>query len=522
MNVLSFLDAMLPEPTWRPWRAFVAAVYGEPLDADAVELFRKRTGRETPRPGGYPEAVAIVGVQSGKTRVASVLADHAALTGAPGTHALLVGQDHRGAMRALLRYAREPFEAHPEFRAEVVRETADTLELRSGAALSAYPCRPAALRGLRACVVAVDELAFFVATDGRPTDVEMLRVARGRLATTGGKLVVLSSPYAQSGALYDLYRRHYGHEDSPTLVWVASAPEMNPTLPADYLARMEAEDPEAYRSEVLGEFRAGVSSLLDPDALDACVEAGVRERAPVLNPPSGHRYVSFVDAASGSGKDAFAAAVAHRDGERGVLDAVRAWRPPFNPSGAIAECADLLRAYGLRETCGDRYAPGFVAEGFRACGIKYVFSERDRSAIYLELLPAVNAGAVVLLDAPDLLRELRGLERRRGASGRDRVDHRPGSHDDRANAAAGALVAAGGRERPHAGLVWAGATGAEMRARVAAPASEVTFSVGRDSWGEVVRRRREDLSADEARRLAAGGSLRPEDVAALAGRGALP
>jgi hypothetical protein len=54
----------------------------------------------------------------------------------------------------------------------------------------------------------------------------------------------------------------------------------------------------------------------------------------------------------------------------------------------------------------------------------------------------VNARLAVLLDHPECLRELRGLERHRGASGRDRVDHRPGAHDDLANAAAGALVLA--------------------------------------------------------------------------------
>jgi hypothetical protein len=438
LNVLALFDALHPEPTWRPWRAFVAAVYGEPLDGEALELFRRHTGRQEPRAGGYPEAVCIVGVQSGKTSVAGVLADHAALTGERGTHALLVGQDHRGAMRALLRYAREPFEEVPAFRAEVERETASTLELRNGVSLSAYPCRPAALRGLRACVVVVDELAFFVTSDGRPTDQEMLRVARGRLATTGGRLLVLSSPYAQSGALYELHRRHYGREDSPVLTWQATAPEMNPALPADYLARMEAEDPEAYRSEVLGEFRAGVATFLDPDALAAVVEEGVRER----QPSNRARYCAFADAASGSGKDSFAVGIAHQDGERTVLDVVRAWKPPFNPSGVIAEASDLLRRYRLWTVEGDRYAPGFVAEGFRAHGVTYRASSRTTSEQYLEALPMVNSGAVALLDEPALLRELRGLERRRGPAGRDRVDHRPGAHDDRAIAAVGALVAA--------------------------------------------------------------------------------
>jgi hypothetical protein len=420
-------------------------------DAD-LERFRLHTGRHEPRAGGYPEAVAVVGVQAGKTRIAGAFVDVAALTGESGTHALLLGQDHRGAMRVLLRYARAPFETLDRFKAEVSRSTADTLELKNGVSLSAYPCRPAAIRGLRACIVVIDELAHFVTTDGRPVDVEMLRAARGRLATTGGRLIILSSPYSQTGALYELHRKHWGQDESGTLIWQASAAIMNPTLPADYLARMAQDDPEAYRSEVLGEFRTGTSTLLDPDALSACVPEGVRERLP----EPGVAYESFVDAASGSGKDAFTAAVAHRDAERTVLDAVRAWTPPFNPSAAIAEVAAFLKSYRLFQTSGDRYAPGFVNEGFRTHGIQYQHSERDRSTLYLDLLPLVNAGAVSLLDDPALLRELRGLERRRGTSGRDRVDHRPGSHDDRSNAAAGACVLAsmshrGGRVRA---LLW--------------------------------------------------------------------
>ena len=47
-----------------------------------------------------------------------------------------------------------------------------------------------------------------------------------------------------------------------------------------------------------------------------------------------------------------------------------------------------------------------------------------------------------LCDLAELLRELRGLERRHGTSGRDRISHRPGAHDDRANAVAEAIAAA--------------------------------------------------------------------------------
>ena len=195
---------------------------------------------------------------------------------------------------------------------------------------------------------------------------------------------------SSTGALWDLHQRHFGAEDSPTLVWSASAPAMNPTLPLDYLERMEAEDPVAYRSEVLGEFRAGVSTLLDAESIQACVMDDVRERAP----EEGVRYTSFADPASGSGKDSFTVAISHLDGDTAVLDVVRAWKPPFNPSGVIAEAAELLKQYGLSETTGDRYAPGFVSEHFRTNGVTYRHSERNRSELYLELLPSVNAARV--------------------------------------------------------------------------------------------------------------------------------
>jgi hypothetical protein len=128
----------------------------------------------------------------------------------------------------------------------------------------------------------------------------MLRAVRPTLATTGGRLVILSSPAGQSGALWDLYRGHFARDEAPVLVWRGSAPEMNPRLPADYLARMAQDDPEDYRSEVLGEFRAGVTALFDPEMLEACVMRGGRERLP----EAGQGYQAAADL-SGGRRDAF-------------------------------------------------------------------------------------------------------------------------------------------------------------------------------------------------------------------------
>ena len=307
--------------------------------------------------------------------------------------------------------------------------------------IAVYPCRSQAIRGVK-CICAIpNEFGHYISTDNTPQDKNMLQAIRPTLATTSGKLIILSSPYSQTGELWNLHQRHYGNDASSTLVWQASAPEMNPTLSADYLQRMAQEDPEAYRSEVLGEFRSGLSTFLDNEAILACVSTGVRERPPV----AGIQYVAGGDT-SGGRSDAFVVSVAHTDeAGRAILDAVRTWKAPFNPSDVIAEACAFLKTYFVFSIVADNYAAEFPAEQFRKHGVQYQASTRNRSEIYLELLPLINSERISLLDHAELLKEMRGLERKRGNGGRDRVDHssRAGSKDDVVNSCAIALVEAG-------------------------------------------------------------------------------
>src|SRR5262249_36779438 len=163
-----------------------------------------------------------------------------------------------------------------------------------------------------------------------------------------------------------------------------------------------------YASEVLGQFRAGVSAFLDPAAIAACVAEGVREVPPA------HRvtYSAFADV-SGGRHDRFVVAGGHCRGGVAGIGPFRAWSAPFNPAGVIEEACEFLRRYRIVSISGDRYAGEFVAEQFRKHEITYQASEWDRSEIYMELQPLLNAGRVSLLDQPELLKELRGLERRR-------------------------------------------------------------------------------------------------------------
>lgn len=435
------LPAFRDLTTWRPWLIVLAAFYGLPLTPDQQAWFCKHTGRSKydPPPGGYRELVVIVGRQSGKTRVASLIGAFESAfggdveAGGGELYALMVAQDHRASLRAIFSYARAPFENVPILAALVTQPKADSIELRNGVTLAAYPCRPAAVRGIRSRVVICDELGWYRSSEGLSQDQEMLRAIRPTLATTGGRLVILSSPAGQSGALWDLFENHFGRDDSPVLIVQASAPELNPTLPRDYLDRMALDDPEGYRSEVLGEFRAGLTALLDP----AMVRAATDQDRLEFPPKDGVSYRAFVDA-SGGRRDAFAVAVGHRQGDLVVVDAVRSWKAPFSPSVVVAECAEFLRRYRINVVVGDDYGAEWIVEMFRTHHVQFDAATCNASALYLDLLNPINSAQIRLPDIPDLRTELIGLERRKGSGGtHDRVVHPAGRHDDMANVVAG-------------------------------------------------------------------------------------
>jgi hypothetical protein len=180
-----------------------------------------------------------------------------------------------------------------------------------------------------------------------------------------------------------------------------------------------------------------VAGLLTEAMLGPVVPAGLRERPP---DPTRRTEAAF-DAATGTGQDAAGFAIAFV-GPPAALACVRRWRPPFDPAAVIADAARPCIAYGVQTVRIDRYAPGFVAAFFREHGITATVAERTTSQHFLELLGLITAQRVTLLDVPELLGELRRLERRPGSGGQDAVSHPPGGHDDVVAAAASALVGA--------------------------------------------------------------------------------
>ena len=160
---------------------------------------------------------------SGKTRTASVLAAYVA---ALCDHSDVLAPGERGTLPIMsaslwqatkaLQYLDGIFTHVPALKALVTGQTADTLSLSNGIDVE---CRPASFRTIRggtAVAVIADEVAFWRSEEtSRNPDKEILDAARPALATTGGPLIIISSPYSQRGELWNAFRRDYGTRRRP-------------------------------------------------------------------------------------------------------------------------------------------------------------------------------------------------------------------------------------------------------------------------------------------------------------------
>jgi hypothetical protein len=306
--------------------------------------------------------------------------------------------------------------------------------------------------------VIADEAAFWMTDEWSSNpDSKILDSVRPGLTTQRGLLAIISSPYSKRGALYDAYRKHYGPNGDPlVLVAQGSSCQFNPTLPQSVVDRAMERDPASASAEYLGKFRDDIAAFINREAVEACVSAGVFERAP----QAGIRYRAFCDPSGGS-SDSMTVALAHRDKSGSViLDAVRERCPPFQPTAVVQEFAQLFKTFRVTLVVGDRYGGEWPREQFRKHGISYQPAEKSKSDLYLELLPIINQGTVNLLDNARFVSQLVGLERRTARSGKDLIDHMQGSgsRDDIINSVAGVVNLCAGKAPlhiPDSALRWA-------------------------------------------------------------------
>jgi hypothetical protein len=436
----------LTAPSWQPWEVITKATFGEPLTADELTLFQALANHRPLPDQRVAELWVIAGRRGGKSRIAALLAlyisvfiDHRPRL-APGELGyVLVLSPTVDQSQVITEYIKG-FAAASEILGQQIESIrGQEIRLRNRIVIRVQPANFRTIRGRTLVAAILDEVAFMRDETSANPDQEIYRAVQPALATTGGLIIGISSPYRKVGLLHQKWRDNYG---KPSAVLVIKAPtlQLNSTIDKATIDRAYTDDAQAARAEWGAQFRTDLQALLDEKVIDDAID---HYRPKEIPPDPNTPYFAFVDASAGR-HDAFAICIGSKQPAGFRADVVRYYRPPFDPDTTAKECAALAKEYNCHRITGDNFAGDWVANAFRKTGMTYTKSDKPKSKLYLEMLPHFNRGAISIPNDERLIRELRLLERRTTVSGQDRVDHPQGAgaSDDLANVLAGAAYLA--------------------------------------------------------------------------------
>jgi hypothetical protein len=354
--------------SWKAWRAFLASVFGLPMDAEAQDIFRACTGRSESPEGGASEAWLCIGRRGGKSFMLAVIAVYLACFKdwrrylGPGERAtvMVIAADRRQA-RVILRYVKGLLQSVPMLASTIEGETADSVQLRNSTVIEVHTASFRTVRGYTVVAALLDELAFWPTDDAAASpDTEVISALKPAMVTVPGALLLCaSSPYARRGALYQAYRKHYGKKGT-VLVWQASTKIMNPTVPQETIDAAYEEDGPKAAAEYGAQFRADVETFVSQEVIEACTVPG-RFEIPRIE---GVSYQAAVDP-SGGVSDSMTLAIAHREGDRVIRLRPRAQAPVLTRrrgEGFLRDLEGLWAAPRHRRPLRRRMAQGSLSK----------------------------------------------------------------------------------------------------------------------------------------------------------------
>lgn len=199
--------------------------------------------------------------QGGKSSVAAVLAVHTAVY-EPGAPVLILSPSLRQSVETF-RKVTTTYAALGQPVA-VDAESALRLELENGSRVIALPGKEATVRGISAVqLLIIDEAA-------RVAD-ELYHAVRPMLAVSGGRLLVMSTPFGKRGFFFREWTEGHGWERTEVHA------DQCPRIPAEFLAEERATLPEAwYAQEYCGEFRETVDQVFAHEHVQAALSDSVQ------------------------------------------------------------------------------------------------------------------------------------------------------------------------------------------------------------------------------------------------------
>ncbi len=249
---------------------------------------------------------------------------------------------------------------------------------------------------------------------------DMVNAVRSRMLD-GAFIAYVGSPYGNVGYVYELFQQNW-EKAAPKVFFVrCQGPKMNPVWwTEERCADLKKKDPDAYKTDVLAEFRDPESALYS----SVSVDAAMARQELSIPPEEGKRYTAAIDPGTRGNAWTFGLAETE-DNVRFRVVHIQQWigssAVPLKPSEVFAEMRPLLEAYGCSGSVkSDQWSIDALRELALLQGIglsALTITSSNKTKLYESIKVRLNAGLLSLPPDPVLRNDLLSVKKRLTADG---------------------------------------------------------------------------------------------------------
>ncbi|MBA7541835.1 hypothetical protein ES705_34151 [subsurface metagenome] len=426
----------------KPQKVILKCLYGMELDQEEQKIFNTLTrgkGRYTPGQE-KSEAVICAGARAGKSLIISIVALYEAtrdkwkkyLAKGESPYIVIIATRQRQAEAIIGANCARLLGNSPVLK-KLIKESFKTeLTLKNGVKILSLPANSTAGRGLAICCFLLDEIAFY-RLEGPLADELIYNSLRPRQAQFPGcKMLMISTAGSRQGLFFNFFDEGFRVEDRLTIQ--ANTRFVNPEIPQKFLDKEKARDIDNYMREFEGIFSEKLEAFFSYELMQKpFVLAGD------LAYKSEYIYCLALDQSGLSGRDRFALAIAHKEGDLAIVDIVRSWETK-DLDIILDEIKTLAKTYHLREAIIDKYSKGYVENSFKKIGLE-VKIRPSLADIFVVLKAKMIQDKLQLPDRSDLKAGMRNTIAIYNKSNQLTIIHQrgPEGHADSLDAVSGAV-----------------------------------------------------------------------------------
>lgn len=411
----------------------------------------------------YAVVGAICGARGGKSYVllalrilwGALVRDLSTMAPGQSAYGLVVAPTVKLA-RQVLAYVDGAIHSHPTLASAVTGSDTDSIQLtrHDGKIVTievlAATRGGAGIRGRSYTDAALDECCFFRDQDSLVNDVDMYNAASPRVLS-GGQMLLTSTPWNESGLLYDFWKDNYAQ---PQVAVIAHAPTLvlrDCDETRAIVARETKRDPQNAEREYGAIFSSAGTEQFFATA-DIEQSADIYDMGVVPEP--GMEVAAGVDL--GFRQDSSALVIVHIFTSEGgstirrvaeMVELQPTKDNPLKPSEVCKKFAEICRAHGVQSVVGDLHYRDTILEFFSAVDIGYVDAPTQPSTAYVKARALLREGLVVIPKHDRLMRQMKETKARLTPGGMVSISNprwKRGGHGDLVSALVLALWASTG------------------------------------------------------------------------------